>query len=69
MSLDLKKLRLKLPDKWAKTLSENLGLSESYVRKVLYGTRTNLTVVQAAIDLVAENKKKIDSIAKNIESL
>lgn len=54
----LKKIRVRLPARYADTLSESTGLSRRTIYAVMNGERNNQTVVEAAQLLADEYQKK-----------
>ena len=66
---DLKKLRNSLPKGFRTTIAEQCNCSVSLVEQVLNGVRVNLDVVQAAVELAASHKSRIDELTNQIKSL
>lgn len=48
-----------LPKGSQKILADKLGVSESYVSKVLKGQRKNDAILESAIELAEEEKRKL----------
>ena len=51
---DLKRLKKRLPAKWAKTINGRIGFSRSYICKVMDGEKENLDIIRAAKQLADE---------------
>ena len=54
----LLKLRRSLPKNGVSIIAGKLGVSPSLVSMVLGGSRSNVEVINAAIELIKEDKKK-----------
>lgn len=71
----LKKLRESLPKDWVVKVYDSLyekkgvGLSKSYIRMVLAGTRNNQDVLEEIIALAETTKKEEKELAKKIKSI
>jgi hypothetical protein len=55
---ELKKLRDKLPNKYAETLAESTGFSKSLIYAVLAGHRQNDEIMECALELATANSEK-----------
>lgn len=58
-SLELEKLRQKLPKNWSTMLVEITGMANSTVRKTLYGLNNNDKIVEAAIELAQKHQQSL----------
>ena len=56
---NLEKLKKRLPAKWAKLLSLKTGFAKVSIIKVMSGEYDNDNIIDAAIELAEENKKKL----------
>ena len=63
------KLKEKLPTKWVAALIEATGFSEPYIRKVMSGERSHLTIEREALKLAQEYQKDVQKLEELKESV
>lgn len=63
------KLKEMLPPKWVSLIVNGTGLSESYIRKVLSGDRSNLLIEEEALKLAKEYQAKASKIEQLKKSI
>lgn len=66
---DLQALRKKLPHGSIKKISEDTGLDQSTVSKVLKGSFQNDAVIDAAIAIVELRKQEVSNLKNRIKNL
>lgn len=66
---ELEIIKRKLPHGGIKQISEETGLDQSTVSKVLKGEFFNLTIIDSAIKLIEQNKIKSKKLKKRISNL
>jgi len=66
---DLKVLRKKLPHGSIKKISEDVGLDQSTVSKVLRGDFQNDAVIDAAIAILENRKQLVSNLKNRIKNL
>jgi len=64
MTIDLAKLKRKLPAKSYKIIAQKAEVSVSMVTKVLNGQRQNLKVIEEAIKLATNEQERLKRIKK-----
>lgn len=65
----LNKLKKNLPRHYPAKLAKITGYSENLVSQVLNGGKKNLTIIEAAIQLVKDEKKRIEDLENEINQL
>lgn len=65
----LDKLRKAIPPGGVNKISEKVGLSPSYVSKVVNGHVRNNIVIKAAIELIKESNEETTRLEQEIDSL
>lgn len=66
---DLNKLKKSLPKGYRDLISEKLDCSISLVDQVLAGTRKNIEIVDAAVNLALSHKAQIEELSNKIKSI
>jgi hypothetical protein len=56
-STELEKLKSSLPNDHLTILNKRTGFSKTYIYQVLNGERSNIAIIDAAIDLAEETKR------------
>jgi hypothetical protein len=66
---EIKILRKKLPQGWAKTLAAEYSMSTQYVYAIFKGKRKNDSVLASAIILAEKHQIKMKNLSEKINSL
>jgi len=66
---DLNKLKKSLPKGYRDLIAEKLDCSVSLVDQVLAGTRKNIEIVDAAVNLALSHKAQIEELSNKIKSI
>lgn len=62
----LNKIKKKLPKKWAETLAKKCNLSPSHVRNILNGHRSNIDVINEAIELASKFQEELKQLKQKV---
>jgi len=66
---DIKKIKSELPHDSYKLIAAEANVSIETVTKVLNGTRKNIKVIEIAVRIANEEKKRLISIAKMADAV
>lgn len=66
---ELRKLKKSLPSNGVKALAQKFNRSENYIRMILRGERQNYSILNEAIKIAEEEKKRKQELSEKVKCL
>jgi hypothetical protein len=67
--MNIQELKQHLPRGWQKVIAEETGFSKQLISSVLNEKKHNIIIIEVALKLATDNKKKLEKINKKIQKV